>query len=197
MICHRKLSIAQSFPVLFLKSLPQDHQSDAKSLLEAYSITSSASDDEAFASVLQLANDICFHAPTMAIANSWKGDSYVYFFNEPNPRNGPYKGEATHVLDVAYLFQNFNDQLPAAQQGVASAFAGDFVKFITGEAPWSRYDANKGGVKIYDVRNEPAATFTTDMSSSVTKRRAAIFEHGFRIGLDNITDVWNGFFVGN
>lgn len=167
-------------------------------MLELYGIRGDISDDEAFAAVLRFATDMCFHAPTMAFAKAWRGDAYVYYFNEPNPWDGPWKGEATHVLDVAYLFQNFNSQLPAPQCGVAATFAKDFVRFVAGKAPWPRFELEKQGAKVYGVNSGDGAPtkFVEGLSPQETGRRTAIFESGSRLGLDNIASAWNDFFLG-
>ena len=50
------------------------------------------------------------------------------------------EGDTTHVLDVAFLFQNFNEFLPPAQKNVAVRFARCFIKFVNGEAPWATFE---------------------------------------------------------
>ncbi|KAF2144753.1 uncharacterized protein K452DRAFT_285078 [Aplosporella prunicola CBS 121167] len=67
---------------------------------------------------------------------------FLYHFNAANPWPGPDAGEATHILDAAFLFQNFSAQLTSAQQSVAAAFALDVIAFARGEAPWMGF----GGV---------------------------------------------------
>jgi hypothetical protein len=81
-------------------------------------------------------NDISFYLPVLAYAKSWPGNAYVYHFNEPNPWDGPNKGQASHSLDVAYFYQNYNDYLNSDEQAVAQAIAEDFLKFCHGLVPW-------------------------------------------------------------
>ncbi|KAF7590638.1 hypothetical protein BBP40_002586 [Aspergillus hancockii] len=90
----------------------------------------------ALPAVLDYINDIYFFAPTLSFARGWRGDTYVYYFNEGNPWEGLWKDRATHVLGQAYLFQNFREFLTAAQQLVATRFAEDFLKFCHGIKPW-------------------------------------------------------------
>lgn len=88
--------------------------------------------------MLEFTNDILFYAPVLAYATGWPadGNAYLYYFNEKNPWDGPLKGQSSHILDLAYFYQNFNDYLTTEQQEVARAFAEDLLKFVAGEAPW-------------------------------------------------------------
>jgi hypothetical protein len=56
------------------------------------------------------------------------------FFKEPNTWEGPWRGFATHILDIAYLFQNINDHLTGAQRNVAIQFATDVITFANENA---------------------------------------------------------------
>lgn len=76
---------------------------------------------------------LCFHLVT----GEWMvRDAYVYYFNEGNPWDGPWKNRASHILDLAYLFQNFREFLTPTQQAVGLAFAEDIFKFCHGISPW-------------------------------------------------------------
>ncbi|GMG41798.1 unnamed protein product [Aspergillus oryzae var. brunneus] len=108
----------------------------AQRILSEYGISRGMSDDEALPAVLDYINDICFFAPVLTLTRGWRGNSHVYYFNEGNPWEGPWKGRATHILDVAYLTQNFQEFMTPSQQRVATAFAEDFFKFCHGIHPW-------------------------------------------------------------
>ncbi|RFU24125.1 hypothetical protein B7463_g12213, partial [Scytalidium lignicola] len=114
-----------------------------ESVLNAYGITPTISDDKAFLHVLQLGTDIAFLAPVLSYANAWPGNTYVYHFNEPNPWEGPWKGQTGHVLDVSLLFMNFADTLTPEQKTIGHAFADHFLKFFNGIAPWPAYTQHK------------------------------------------------------
>ncbi|GJP95678.1 carboxylesterase [Aspergillus niger] len=108
----------------------------ATRILAGYGLTAETADDEAFPAVLNYLNDIFILAPTLTYTSGWEGHTNVYYFNEENPWEGPWQGKAGHILDVAYLFQNFRDYLTPAQQELAAAFAIDFFKFCHGIKPW-------------------------------------------------------------
>jgi hypothetical protein len=82
-------------------------------LLEGYNFLniSTNSPTEAVDKVLQFANDIGFYTPLVSIASGWPKKAYVIHFKEPNPWPGRYHGVATHILDAAFLFQNYNEFL--------------------------------------------------------------------------------------
>ncbi|CZR65553.1 related to carboxylesterase [Phialocephala subalpina] len=120
MLHPRKAGCRAAFTTSIQKSLPDA----GDSVLQAYNIRSDISDDEAFLGILNFANDIAFHAPTLTFAKGWLGKKFAYYFDEPNPWDGPWKGgRATHVLDVAYIFQNYNEFLDDEQKVVAERFA--------------------------------------------------------------------------
>lgn len=107
----RNPGIASKFVESTNKTL-SSHPEAASALLSAYNITPSTSDDEAVVSILRFATDISFYAPALAFAKGWPQTKdnkiFLYHFNEGNPWEGRFKGEAGHILDVSYLFQNFN-----------------------------------------------------------------------------------------
>lgn len=122
-----------------LQSALSAHPSEVIShVLESYGLSTTAPDAEAWPLVLEFLNDVHFHAPVLAYAGGWPedGTAYVYYFNETNPFDGSFKGQSSHILDLAYFFQNFNDFLNPDQQEVARAFAEDLLKYVAGKAPW-------------------------------------------------------------
>ncbi len=132
----------------FCDSIHKTLGGNDKKVLEAYNINADQSDKEGLYNILKFSTDISFFAPTVAFAQGWPGKSYVYHFNEGNPWDGEWKGEAVHVLDVAYLFQNYNEFLGEAQRQVAVTFAGDFIKFVNGKWPTTSF-GTKEGAQIY------------------------------------------------
>ncbi|KAJ5611260.1 hypothetical protein N7510_007979 [Penicillium lagena] len=112
------------------------HPAEVERLLATYGIKEDTPDDDALPSVLNYINDIGFFAPVLTLARGWRGNAHIYYFNEGNPWNGQWKGQANHILDSAYLFQNFSEFMTPAQQAVGVSFAEDFFKFCHGIAPW-------------------------------------------------------------
>ncbi|KAH8587937.1 esterase/lipase [Bisporella sp. PMI_857] len=187
MLHSRKAGCGAAFTTSIQKSLPDA----ADSVLQAYNIRSDMSDDEAFLGILNFANDIALHAPTSTFAKGWPGKKFVYYFDEPNPWDGPWKGRATHVLDVAYLFQNYNEFLDDEQKAVAEGFAESFILFINGKMPWAEYDEVKAQVKVFGPSSERVA----DLKVATRGRRQNIFEIGKVVGLDKLAAAWDAFMM--
>lgn len=119
-----------------LKETLESHHEIAQRILDAYKISEDSTDEEAISSILAFFTDISFHASTLTFASGWPGNAYVYYFNEGNPWDGPWKGRANHILDVIYFYQNLRDFLTTEQKEVGEVVAEDFFKFCHGIAPW-------------------------------------------------------------
>ena len=198
MIESRRNGIAKAFTESVQRTL-QDCPQEANSLLNAYDISTASSDDEAFFAVLRFANDIAFFAPVLSYAEGWPGKAYVYAFNEPNPWEGAWKGHATHILDVSYLFLNYNEFLSASQKTVAYAFAEDMIRFANGVAPWPHFEAGSPQAKVYGPSDETADGARTCMAAVLSNemgRRDTIFQFKDSIGLDRLSQVWGAFMAG-
>ncbi|KAI8299183.1 Lipase 1 [Colletotrichum sp. SAR11_59] len=146
-LIQRKPGIGASFQKSIESSF-SDHPDKATRLLKAYGISEDTNDEDAFKGVIRFASDIGFQAPARSWAASFPGDSYLFELAEANPWEGPFKGYATHVLDVALLFQNYREHLDAKQQASAEAFAADIITFAHGKAPWKKY-RDGGGLGVY------------------------------------------------
>ncbi|KPM40140.1 hypothetical protein AK830_g6442 [Neonectria ditissima] len=148
----RKVGIATAFRSSATKSL-LDYPDSLASLLDHYSLSESATrtltDDEALFKILAFISDVAFFMPAIELASNFPGDSFVFAFNERNPWEGLFKGHASHILDVAFLFQNFNESLDEAQRASAEAFGRDVISFVNGQAPWKAFNAGAHGVGVY------------------------------------------------
>lgn len=145
---------APQFP-LSARATLASHPSEAEQLLSLYDFAAAKDDEEsAFLSLLAFINDVSFTLGTLAFAKGFCAagvPTNAFFFNEGNPWPGQFQGRATHVLDVVFLFQNYNDKLPAAQRKAAEQFGLDFARFVSGRDPWERFEDREGGrcVKVY------------------------------------------------
>lgn len=147
-----------------------------QALLEAYNITTQRSDDEALTNILQVLNDALFYTPLFTIAQAFPWRSFVYYFNEPNPWDGPSRGEAVHILDVAFLFQNFNEHLDAKQAESARAFGRDLIAFVNGQEPFPAYDAQARGVKVYGPPSNAGSGFVKNKDPADYGCRSVIWQ---------------------
>ncbi|SPO07784.1 related to carboxylesterase [Cephalotrichum gorgonifer] len=148
----RKAGIAASFQASAAKTL-QAHPDTLKSLLQHYSLdetaTSTLTDDEALLNILKFISDVAFFMPAVEIASNFPKNSFIFGFNEPNPWDGLFKGHASHVLDVAFLFQNYNQFLDETQRASAVAFATDVITFTNSQQPWKPFNNGDNGAAFY------------------------------------------------
>ncbi|EXJ76404.1 uncharacterized protein A1O5_00912 [Cladophialophora psammophila CBS 110553] len=166
----RRKGIAEAFETSIQTSL-QDHQGLADAILNSYGIRTARSDEEAMSGILKFINDIAFDAPLKAFCEGWpEGKAFVYCFNVGNPWEGPGKGQATHILDIAFLFQNYNDFLTTEQKAVAEQFGSHFISFICGEAPFPSHVPGKGGAMVYGSPSEATEFVLSDRPEDVGRR---------------------------
>lgn len=173
----------------------------AAQLLAAYGISPDLPDDDAILSVLRFASEIAFYAPARAFAQGWPshGDSkfYLYHFNEGIPWEGRFQGEAGHILDVAYLFQNYNNYLNDKEKAVAVSYADDFISFVNGEAPWPPASPPKLGARVYGPSGGgKISNYVADGLPKSVDRGEQILKLGETAGFDNILDVFQNFLQG-
>jgi len=193
-LAQRKAGIANALATSLHNNLPSNA---ATTVLEAYGIHPTTEDDEAMKLIIDLATDIAYAAPALAYARSFPGKTYYYHFNEPNPWDGPFKGCSTHMLDAAFLFQNFNEQMPPRAQKVAEALAADFVKFANGVKPWAEYEKGAGQVRTYGP-SDKSVTGIAGNNEWDNGRRDVLWklsEEG-KVDLDRLSAAWDMFIAG-
>jgi carboxylesterase type B len=180
----------------FCDSIQKTLGDQDKKVLEAYDINPNLSDKDGLYSILKFSTDVSFFAPAIAFAQGWPGKAYVYHFNEPNPWDGDWKGEASHVLDVAYLFQNFNEFLNEAQRQVAVSFAGDFIRFMNGKSPWATFGTKKGA-QVYGPSGKGfTSEYVEGVATEKSARRNTVYELAEDMSLDGLAGAWSAFFTG-
>ncbi|KAL5001343.1 Alpha/Beta hydrolase protein [Aspergillus recurvatus] len=194
---HTKNGCAKKFITALSTALPSQ-PAVVDRILKSYGIPDeSASDDDAYPAVLNYINDVLFFTPALTFAQGWKGNAYVYYFNEENPWEGQWKGRANHILDIAYLFQNFREFLSPEQQALGTAFAEDFFQFCHGQAPWpaiTQGTATKGfTARRYGSSGKSPAGTVTQAFGGEGQRRQNLYDYAEKISLDKLASVFNIF----
>ncbi|VUC37783.1 unnamed protein product [Clonostachys rosea] len=191
----KKPGISSKFSESLLSALGTG--SAVEELLAAYGFDSDSRDDEtAFRSFLDFSNDIGYFAATCSFATGFAPITHTFALNEKNPWNGMFQGEATHVFDVVLLFQNFQEDLPAALAQAGKDMASDAFLFIRGKNPWV---TAANGTMVYgpSSSDSDAAKATrrvvAERLSPETGRRRAMIDHGSKIGLDKVAAAYNAF----
>jgi carboxylesterase type B len=123
---------------------------ETQQLLSAYMLDSNLAPKQERDMLLRLASELRFYDPTRRAYRGWTStqpprSASRYHFHVSNPFEGAYTGLASHELDVAYLLQNFNDQLDKRNQDIARAMADHFINFMHGNA-W----ATDGKLVVFD-----------------------------------------------
>ncbi|OJJ88268.1 putative carboxylesterase [Aspergillus glaucus CBS 516.65] len=196
LIPHTKQGCANKFTNA-INTVLSSHPSIAQQILHKYNITPNQPDEEAFPAILNYLNDLLFFAPTLTLARGWPGAAYVYYFNEGNPWDGPWKNRASHILDVAYLFQNFREYLTPEQKSVGAAFAEDMFKYCHGIAPWPAIKPGETTTGFTARTYGPSAD--NRIAGQVSKpygeesqRRSVLFEYD-AVSLDDLVRVFVAF----
>lgn len=166
-------------------------------LLQTYNISAALPDDVALKQILRFGSDISFFATALAFSTGWPGKSYVYHMNEPNPWEGEWKGEVSHVFDIALLFMNFEEKLGERQKRVGREFARDFVKFINGKSTLGLFVYGQEKARCYggESAGEKGCVDVDGVAGEGSGRRKAIFELSALIGLDGLASAWGDFFT--
>lgn len=170
-------------------------------LTKAYGIDASNPKDKL--PVIHFINDIIFAQGAKAIARAWsssKEKAYLSHFNLPNPWDGPWKGHATHALDIVVLLGTYNEFLGAGQKACAEHMTDDFLRLAYGEEPFPPYEGDAQS-KVYfaDVDSEKdQSQVVKDVDTGSTKRRAILEEvtEGKPEMLDTLLGAFSGFMQG-
>ncbi|KAH8733103.1 Carboxylesterase [Phaeosphaeriaceae sp. PMI808] len=135
-----------------LKAICSQHltRQETRRLLAAYKLDSNLSPEHKRDALLRLATDLRFYNMSRQAYKGWITSqppkiASQYHFHVTNPFDGDLKGLASHELDVAFLLQNFNDQLDACGRRIARDMADYFIRFMDGER-W----AARGQLVVFD-----------------------------------------------
>jgi carboxylesterase type B len=190
LMSHTKKDCASKF-VTALNTILASKSDVAQQTLDKYNITKDMTDDEAFPAILNYMNDIAFFAPVLTFAKGWKNNVYVYHFNEGNPWDGPWKDRASHILDLAYLFQNFREFMGPSQQQLAVTFAEDFFKFCHGVKPWPAVAQNdvEAGFTARVYGPAPNIGQVNGPYNEGSLRRSLLFDDADQVSLDEFAKV--------
>lgn len=194
MLQFKPFEIVDNFRQAVLKAV-DDNEHLTQLILDTYCIKSTSQRQEVVQSILKFVTDIGFYVPAICIAHSWRGKAFVYHFNEPNPWEGPFKGFATHILDIAFLLQNYTEHLSEEQQESAREMARHVIGFVNGEDPFQPYRGQKfGGARVYGPADE--AGFIVSEHAEAFGRNQRIWNLADEVGLEKLSEVLQNFLSG-
>ncbi|KAJ4193605.1 hypothetical protein NW755_003599 [Fusarium falciforme] len=169
----QRKGIASGFSVLARKLL-FTHHGGADRLLRCYGITPELDDQDALLRVLTFGSDIG---------------------TKPRREHSPlaFRGmHSTHILDISFLLQNYNDKLDNTQRAAAEEFAKAVIAFVHGEKPWEPFSvsgavAKLGGGQLKHLKGTEAMTEQYREMASI----------GQAIGFDTLLGLWLAFVFGS
>lgn len=172
------------------------HTAICEGILDFYHIKDSTSDHDAILWIISFVTDIMFYAPSIALAQTW-GKSYLCHFNEGNPWPGLYHERANHMLDIAFLWQNFNHTLAEPQKAVARVFADHIIGFTTDQEAVPSFIPGRK-VTVYGPSSQGFSSRIGQVDDEdITARRTAIFNLAEAAGgMDVLLDVVSRFLMG-
>lgn len=165
-------------------------------ILDFYGIREDSSDQDALFSITSFITDVMFYAPSVKMVQAWEA-SYLCHFNEGNPWEGLYHGRANHMLDIAYLWQNYNHTLTPAQEGVARVFAEHVVGFTAGREAVPKFKLGHQ-VTVYGPSCQGISSRVSHMDDGeATSRRTTFFKLAEEAGgLDVLLEAASRFLMG-
>lgn len=171
-------------------SLPEQTVSQ---LLTGYGISPSTDDEQAFEKVLQFGGDVSFNTPTLAFAQNMAKTMpvHMYRFNEANDWPGPWQGRSTHIHDLTYLLQNFNQYLSGDQSQLAESFAASVIDFANGKVPWQQWTLEQKVARVLAAGDSGVKEDLTGQNG----RRQIILDLASEVGFDALSRAWHGFMV--
>jgi carboxylesterase type B len=178
-------NIAESFISFLQSSLPAKASSK---LLSLYPITPDLPDPEALSLVLDIFSSVLFYCPAIIYSKAFLGKSYLLHFDAKNLFPGPLQGRASHILDVAYLFQNYNEHLSPEDKKVAEMYAEKIILFVNGMEPWRKYDG-KGTAFVLDGKSGSGEKEIEEYDG----RKKGIWEVVDMVGGDKLVSVLFGY----
>ncbi|KAL6405278.1 hypothetical protein AUP68_12122 [Ilyonectria robusta] len=168
----RQEGIAKAFCTFMKENF--ENTAAVERLLGLYDLSPKTKDSDALIAIMEYFNDVSFYAPACLLASLWpKG--YVGNFNEGNPWNGPNRGKANHMLDTAFLFQQYNSRMAAPQRAVAEAYATDIAAFVAGLDALPQFTDGEQLV-AWGPSNEGAIHQVTSRASKSSGRRPDFFD---------------------
>ncbi|KAH7176099.1 hypothetical protein EDB81DRAFT_897148 [Dactylonectria macrodidyma] len=113
-------------------------------ICEFYGLETNGPDGLAVRKIASLLTDVMFFAPAIELCRTWPGSATLGLFNERNPWDRPHKGKSNHLLDVAFMWGNFNHVYDRKNWKVARTLAERVVSFTYNKAEVPRFGVRTG-----------------------------------------------------
>lgn len=159
-------------------------------ILDHYGILQGGVDEDSLINITQLLTDAGYYAPLVKMGEAYPAPFIFGHFNERNPWPGIHQGRANHVLDIAYLWGNYEERYGGQNKAVAKALAGDVISFVWGQDVLPRFSADGKRVVVYGPADDDVSRQVLDWREEKTGRNVSIFELAeLAGGLDKLLNV--------
>lgn len=177
----------------------------ASSIVKAYGIDVEATENtlQTIEPVLNFANDVLFALPAQSFSKAWASSSvagteaFLCHFNCPNPWDGPWKAYSTHILDIAFVLNNYNGLLSSGQAECAQRYARDIISFVNGDSPWKAFSPGpETGAMVYyagETSTEDESKYVAGAAPEEVGRRDHLQRIIGESLFDMLLDVWQMF----
>ncbi|RMJ17766.1 hypothetical protein CDV36_002575 [Fusarium kuroshium] len=169
----RQQGITTNFRAHLIKTLGQ---TAASKVLDHYNIRDNTPDEESLLIITQAITDVGYYALSVKLAESFPGDSVLGHFNEPNPWDGVHVGRANHILDVAYLWGNYDEKYGPENRRVARALAEDVLSFVNGGNSLPVFRGEEKNVVVYGPGIDDVSRQILRWDDRSTARDGSIFK---------------------
>ncbi|RSL57797.1 hypothetical protein CEP54_008145 [Fusarium duplospermum] len=175
----RQQGITTSFQTHLIKTLGQ---TAASKVLDHYNIRDNTPDEESLLSITQAITDVGYYALSVKFAESFPGDCVLGHLNEPNPWDGVHTGWANHILDIAYLWGNYDEKYGQENRHVARSLAEDVLSFVNGGDNLPAFGAEEKKVVVYGPGIDGVSRQILRWNDGATARDGTIFELAKEVG---------------
>ncbi|RTE70156.1 hypothetical protein BHE90_015446 [Fusarium euwallaceae] len=175
----RQQGITTSFRAHLIRTLGQ---TPASKVLDHYNIRDNTPDEESLLIITQAITDVGYYALSAKLAESFPGDVVLGHFNEPNPWDGVHVGRANHILDVAYLWGNYDEKYGPESRLVARALAEDVLSFVNGGDSLPAFAGEEKNVVVYGPGIDGVSRQILRWDDRATARDSAIFKVAKEVG---------------
>ncbi|RSL94914.1 hypothetical protein CEP52_012376 [Fusarium oligoseptatum] len=175
----RQQGITTSFRAHLIETLGQ---TPASKVLDHYNIRDNTPDEESLLIITQAITDVGYYALSVKLAESFPGDAVLGHFNEPNPWDGVHVGRANHILDVAYLWGNYDEKYGPESRLVARGLAEDVLSFVNGGDSLPAFTGEEKNVVVYRPGIDGVSRQILRWDDRATARDSAIFKVAKEVG---------------
>lgn len=182
-LSHRPDNLPETLTKSLVAVFGADSDTQVTPLVQVYGINDPSKPGDKLP-VIHFINDVVFAQGAKATAQAWSAagsaerKAYLSHFNFPNPWDGPWKGHASHALDIVIVLGTYNAFLSLGQKACAEHMTDDFLRLAYNEEPFPPFRSG-GESKVYYADadgQKDESKVVQDADAGLTRRRAILEE---------------------